>query len=168
MPLGTDYAAQNCPIARSLEIVGERWTLLIVRDLFHGLRRYSDLRKHIGLPPAVLTARLSRLVDEGVIIRVAGRGARDEYELTPKGTKLWPVLSGLIQWGNDNYVAPGSRILITHQQCGSLLDKAGHCVLCGVTPAAEDVVVRRQTSTAADPISHAVSEPHRLLLPLRI
>src|ERR1700754_1486474 len=104
MPLGTDYANQNCAIARALEVVGERWTLLIVRDLFYGIRRYSDLRKHIGLPPATLTDRLTHLVDQGVVERVPGAGSRDEYALTTKGETLWPVLSGLAQWGNENYV----------------------------------------------------------------
>src|ERR1700760_341270 len=99
MPLGTDYAHQACSVARSLEVVGERWTLLIVRDLFYGIRRYNDLRKHIGLPPATLTDRLTSLISHGVVARVAGEGARDEYELTAKGVTLWPVIYGLAQWG---------------------------------------------------------------------
>src|SRR6185312_11897675 len=101
MPLGTDYVSQHCAIARSLEIVGERWTLLIVRDLFYGVRRFNDFRKHIGVPSATLTQRLADLVEGGIVARVAGPGARDEYELTARGRDLWPVVSALAAWGSE-------------------------------------------------------------------
>lgn len=167
MPLGTDYAQQNCAIARSLEVIGERWTLLVVRDLFYGVRRYSDLRRHIGLPPATLTDRLARLVEHQVVQRVAGPGAHDEYQLTAKGTELWPVIHGLSRWGNEHYVEPDKRMLITHRDCGTLLDVLGGCPQCGLTPRAEDVIVQRQSADPADPIGTALREPHRLLEPLR-
>ena len=67
MPLGTDYAGQPCSLARTLEIVGERWTLLIVRDLFFGVRRFSDLQRHLDIPRAVLASRLAALVEAGVV-----------------------------------------------------------------------------------------------------
>ncbi|MEU4157324.1 helix-turn-helix domain-containing protein [Actinoplanes sp. NPDC026670] len=168
MPLGTDYVRQNCAIARSLEIVGERWTLLIIRDLFYGLRRYSDLRKHIGLPPAVLTDRLARLIEEDVVERVPGRGAREEYALTTKGAKLWPVLNGLSQWGNEHYVEPESRSRLTHAVCGAQLDEVGGCPQCGVTPAAADVEIQKPSFGTADPYAQALRTPHRLLEPLRL
>jgi DNA-binding HxlR family transcriptional regulator len=166
MPLGTDYATQNCAIARSLEVVGERWTLLVVRDLFYGVRRYSDIRKHIGLPPATLTDRLNRLVDEGVAQRVPASGSREEYELTAKGEALWPVLFALTQWGNDNYVPTESRTLLTHRVCGTLLDRFGACPACGLTPVAADVVIQKPNNPTTDPYSAALREPHRLLAPL--
>lgn len=150
MSLGSDYQHQDCPVARSLEIVGERWTLLIVRDLFLGLRRYTDLRKHIGLSPAVLTQRLNGLVEEGVVARVPGLGAHDEYELTPKGERLWPVLCALAQWGNENYMAPDRRQLLFHSQCGTPLDGAGMCERCKVVPTARDVVMRPRPPFAGD------------------
>ena len=168
MPLGTDYPEQDCAIARSLEIVGERWTLLIVRDLFYGVRRYSDLRKHIGLPPATLTDRLAHLLEAGVAQRIRGNGARDEYALTPKGETLWPVIYGLLQWGSENYVETESRMLFTHHQCGNQLDGIGWCRPCGMAPKAADVVLQRRSADNGDPFAIAMKEPHRLLTPLRV
>jgi DNA-binding HxlR family transcriptional regulator len=168
MPLGTDYAGQDCAVARALEVVGERWTLLVVRDLFYGVRRYSELQKHIGLPPATLTDRLHHLVEHGVVDRIPGQGARDEYVLTPKGETLWPVISGLAQWGNENYVPPERRMLYTHREDGASLDAQGACSACGVIPAASDVVIRKpQREGMTDPFALALKEPHRLLEPLR-
>jgi len=168
MPLGTDYASQDCAVARSLEVVGERWTLLIIRDLFYGIRRYSDLRRHIKLPPATLTSRLGHLIEQGVAERVAGLGAREEYVLTAKGEALWPVISGLAQWGNENYVPPINRTQYTHRQCGDGLNRLGACERCGVTPEAADVVIRKPNNGSEDPYAFALREPHRLLEPLRV
>jgi DNA-binding HxlR family transcriptional regulator len=168
MPLGTDYAGQDCAVARALEVVGERWTLLIVRDLFYGIRRYSDLQKHIGMPPATLTDRLARLVEHGVVDRIPGPGARDEYVLTAKGETLWPVISGLAQWGNANYVAPERRMVYTHRTDGAPLTPQGACSQCGAIPTADDVVIRKpQPEGTTDPFALALKEPHRLLEPLR-
>lgn len=166
MPLGTDYAGQDCSVARALEVVGERWTLLIVRDLFYGIRRFNDLRKHIGLPPATLTERLSRLVEHGVVERVAGQGARDEYELTPKGEALWPVVYGLAQWGGSNYVPDERRMRYTHRADAGLISPQGVCSVCGEIPVASDIVIQKP-STSDDPYAVALREPHRLLEPLR-
>lgn len=168
MPLGTDYATQDCAVARALEVVGERWTILIVRDLFYGIRRYSDLRRHIGLPPATLTSRLAHLIEQGVVERVSGSGARDEYALTAKGESLWPVISGLAQWGNENYVREERRMQYTHRQCGTRLDAKGHCETCDVTPDASDIVIRKPDNGTDDPFAIALREPHRLLEPLRV
>jgi DNA-binding HxlR family transcriptional regulator len=167
MPMGTDYDQQNCAIARSLEIVGERWTLLIVRDLFYGVRRFSDFRKHIGAPPAVLTDRLTGLVEAGVVARVPGRGSRDEYELTARGEALWPVIRSLSVWGNANFVTEDARRGYTHATCGTLLDADGACPPCGVIPPARDVVAEPRTAqTGSDPVSVAMQRAHRLLEPL--
>ena len=168
MPLGTDYAGQECAVARALEVVGERWTLLVVRDLFYGIRRYSDLQKHIGLPPATLTDRLNHLIEHGVVERVSRQGARDEYVLTPKGQTLWPVISGLAQWGNENYVQPERRMVYMHREDGASLDAQGACTQCGAIPVAADVVIRTpQREGMTDPFGLALTEPHRLLEPLR-
>jgi DNA-binding HxlR family transcriptional regulator len=168
MPLGTDYAGQDCAVARALEVVGERWTLLVVRDLFYGVRRYSELQKHIGLPPATLTDRLNHLVEHGVVDRVPGPGARDEYILTPKGETLWPVISGLAQWGSENYVEPERRMVYTHRADGASLDGRGVCTECGGIPVASDVVIRKPSREGTtDRFALALAEPHRLLEPLR-
>jgi DNA-binding HxlR family transcriptional regulator len=104
--LRRDYADQNCSIARTLEIVGERWTLLIVRDVFLGKRRFDELLESLGVATNVLTDRLNRLVDEEILERVAysERPPRYEYRLTPKGRELRVTLLALMEWG-DRYVS---------------------------------------------------------------
>jgi DNA-binding HxlR family transcriptional regulator len=168
MPLGTDYASQHCAIARSLEIVGERWTLLIVRDLFYGVRRFNDFRKHIGVPSATLTQRLNDLVEAGVVARVAGPGARDEYELTERGRDLWPVLRALGTWGRE-CLDPEDRHVYTHTACGTALVD-GHCPACGISPPADDIVMQpaERRDPEADPVTRALERPHRLLEPLAV
>ena len=105
MALPREYLGEDCALARALEIVGERWTLLIVRDAFYGVRRFSDFRDHLGIPRAVLTDRLNLLVEQGILERSVGASGRDEYALTPKGQRLWPAMWSLMSWGNDFYQA---------------------------------------------------------------
>jgi len=104
--LNRDYEGQNCSVARALEVVGERWSLLIVRDVFLGLRRFEELQQNLGIARNVLTDRLNRLVEEGVLerVRYSERPERFEYRLTRKGRDLDIALSGLRQWG-DKYVS---------------------------------------------------------------
>lgn len=104
--LKRDYEGQNCSIARALEVVGERWTLLIVRDAFLGLRRFEQFQESLGIARNVLTDRLNRLVDEGILerVRYSERPRRDEYQLTRKGRDLQIALAGLRQWG-DKYMS---------------------------------------------------------------
>jgi DNA-binding HxlR family transcriptional regulator len=100
-----DYRGQNCSIARALELVGERWTLLIIRDVFLGLRRFDEFQENLGVARNVLTDRLNRLVDEGILerVRYSERPERFEYRLTQKGRDLHLALTGLRQWG-DKYL----------------------------------------------------------------
>jgi DNA-binding HxlR family transcriptional regulator len=104
--LKRDYDGQNCSVARSLEIVGERWSLLIVRDVFLGRRRFDELQESLGISRNVLTERLKRLVDEGVLERVPYQEnpPRYEYRLTPQGRDLRVVITALRQWG-DTYIS---------------------------------------------------------------
>src|ERR687887_2251162 len=104
--LKRDYEGQNCSIARALEIVGERWTLLIVRDAFLGLRRFDEFHESLGIARNVLADRLNRLVDEGVLerVRYSERPERFEYHLTTKGRELGVALLALMQWG-DRYLS---------------------------------------------------------------
>jgi DNA-binding HxlR family transcriptional regulator len=104
--LKRDYEGQNCSIARALEIVGERWTLLIVRDCILGLRRFEELHQSLGVARNVLTDRLNRLVEEGILerVRYSERPERYEYRLTGKGRDLELALAGLRQWG-DRYLS---------------------------------------------------------------
>ena len=104
--LRNDYEGQDCSIARALEIVGERWTLLIIRDAFLGLRRFDQFQESLGIARNVLTDRLNRLVEEGILDRVpySERPERHEYRLTAKGRDLTITLAGLRQWG-DKYLS---------------------------------------------------------------
>ena len=104
--LKRSYEGQKCSIARTLEIVGERWTLLIVRDAFLGLRRFDEFQQSLGISRNILTERLNRLVDEGILERVLyqERPERHEYRLTKKGRDLHLALTGLRQWG-DTYLS---------------------------------------------------------------
>src|SRR5215203_6730394 len=100
--LRNDYPDQICSIARSLEVIGERWTLLIVRDVMNGRRRFDELQKGLGIARNTLAARLQRLVDEDILERRAYKRnpTRHEYFLTEKGLDLWPALIALLAWGD--------------------------------------------------------------------
>ena len=104
--LKRDYEGQNCSVARALEIVGERWTLLIIRDAFLGLRRFEQFQENLGIARNVLSDRLNRLVDEGIMerVRYSERPERYEYRLTAKGWDLQIAMAGLRQWG-DKYLS---------------------------------------------------------------
>jgi DNA-binding HxlR family transcriptional regulator len=110
--LKRDYEGQLCSIARSLELVGDRWTLLIVRDLVLGLSRFDELLESLGIASNVLTDRLNRLVDEGIVerVRYSQRPERFEYRLTVKGRELGLVLLALMQWGDRHISAKPPRI----------------------------------------------------------
>src|SRR3954447_25250449 len=101
--LGKDYGGQDCGLARALEIVGERWSLLIVRDAFYGVRRFTDFQQHLDIPKAVLSDRLNGLVAAGVLERHPDprRPGRFVYALTGAGLELWPALHALLVWGGQ-------------------------------------------------------------------
>ncbi len=171
MALPNDYAGQACSLARSLEIIGERWTLLIVRDAFWGVRRFADFIDHLRIPRAVLASRLKTLTAAGVMTRVAGE-RHLEYELTGKGTALWPVVLSLMSWGDD-YCAPGGpRRLFQHAADGGQVDRWGRCDACGrPVPAADTIITPGPgLEPPADDdsrVTTALTRPHRLLEPLR-
>ena len=170
--LPREYAAESCPIARSLEIVGERWTLLIVRDAFYGVRRFSDFRAHLGIPKAVLSERLSFLVGEGVLTKVASGRGRDEYVLTAKGRSLWPTIWSLISWGNENYLERPHRRTYRHADCGGRIETNRVCSECGQLPDVTDLVTHpphrpRDRGGRDDAVSRALRRPHRLLEPIQ-
>jgi DNA-binding HxlR family transcriptional regulator len=173
VPLGTHYDRQTCSLARTLEVVGERWTLLIVRDLFMGVQRFSALAAHLDIPRAVLSARLSSLEAEGLVERRPYRAGRDEFHLTEAGRELWPAVYALTMWGERHRCAGGGpRRLWLHAACGTPLDDAGQCRTCGVVPDASDVETRpgsgRDRPLRDDAVSLALRQPHRLLTPLSV
>jgi DNA-binding HxlR family transcriptional regulator len=110
--LKRDYEGQVCSIARSLELIGDRWTLLIVRDLVLGLSRFDEFLESLGVASNVLTDRLNRLVNEGIVerVRYSERPERFEYRLTAKGRELGPVLLALMQWGDRHISKKPPRI----------------------------------------------------------
>ena len=128
--LGREYG-QDCSIARSLELIGERWTLLVIRDVFSGKRRFDELQRSLGVARNVLASRLGLLVDEGILERrpYQERPERFEYFLTAKGLDLWPVLVALIEWG-DRHLGPGP-IEVVHRDCGGHVNDRRVCERCG-------------------------------------
>jgi len=132
--LRREYDTQFCSIARALEVLGERWSLLILRDVMLGVRRFDDLVTNLGITRSVLTARLDFLIAEGVLKRdlYQEHPPRYEYRATEKGRQLWPVLMHLMQWGDEHYPAPGGPPRIAaHAGCGGHLDGQLRCDRCG-------------------------------------
>ena len=172
MPLPKDYADQGCSLSRSLEILGERWTLLIVRDAFYGVRRFSDFAEHLGIPRSVLAARLDGLVASEVLAKVSG-GDRGypEYELTDRGRQLWPAIYGLICWGDKNLADDGPPRLFEHARDGGRVKSDGVCSACGEHVPAPDFQAvpgpGLHPLSDPDPVTAALSQPHRLLDDIR-
>ncbi|MCO5987944.1 helix-turn-helix transcriptional regulator [Actinoallomurus spadix] len=138
------YDDQNCSIARALEIVGERWTLLIIRDAFEGVRRFDDFQADLGVARNVLADRLGRLCDEGILRRhrYQERPDRYEYRLTRKGVGLWPAMMSLLLWGDEHYAVDGSPVVLIHHGCTGRLTPALTCSECGVAMGPADVEPR--------------------------
>ncbi|WP_433428915.1 winged helix-turn-helix transcriptional regulator [Nonomuraea sp. CA-141351] len=132
--LGRTYEGQNCSAARALELVGERWTLLILRDvLLRHLKTFGEFRASLGIARNVLSARLDHLVREGVLQRRPYGGHADHYEYLPtdKATDLLPVILALTAWG-DRWAAPqGPPVLFRHGSCGAAVEQRVECAGCG-------------------------------------
>ena len=133
--LGKEYEGQICSIARSLELVGERWSLLVIREIFHGRRKFSEMQRSLGVARNVLTARLQRMVDEEILERrpYSDKPERYEYFLTEKGLDLWPVMIALMQWGDKYEPRPEGRpsIVVHKGECGGEIDDRRICTRCG-------------------------------------
>jgi DNA-binding HxlR family transcriptional regulator len=131
--LGRRYD-QICSIAGTLEVLGERWTLLVIRDVFNGNRRFDQIRESLGVARNVLSARLQWLVDEEILEKrpYQERPTRYEYFLTQKGLDLWPVMISLLHWG-DRYLSEGEGppVLIVHKGCGGTVNDRRICERCG-------------------------------------
>jgi DNA-binding HxlR family transcriptional regulator len=167
--LGKEYPLQECALARTLEVLGERWTLLIVRDALYGVQRFNDFQVHLDIPKAVLADRLNGLVEEGVIDRRPDpeHGGRQLYELTAAGRELWPIVHAMVTCG-DRHRERNTRVF-RHAACGSRLDDRAACAACGVVPPPEEVIMERRRgrgTTREDRVSMALRSPHRLLDPV--
>jgi DNA-binding HxlR family transcriptional regulator len=132
--LGKTYDSEVCSAARALEVVGERWSLLIVRNaLFAGSTRYNDFLKRLGIATNILKNRLDGLVDAGIMERRSYSPNSDLYEylLTDKGRELVPVILALTEWG-DRWMAPDGRpVLYSHSVCGGAISQQTNCANCG-------------------------------------
>ena len=170
MALGTGYAHQTCNIARALEVLGERWTLLILRDCFYGVRRFSDLLAHLDISRAVLSDRLNTVVEAGLLERQAESG-HPTYVLTEAGIATWPSLYALARWG-ERFTPPDHRSgrTFAHWECGTEIDDHGLCPRCGTIPGPADLVTHPGPAARAgdrtDAVSLVLREPRRLLTPL--
>jgi DNA-binding HxlR family transcriptional regulator len=164
------YEKQDCSLARALEVVGERWTLLVLRDAFYGVRRFNDYLAHLDAPRTVLSMRLRALVDAGLLKRRPdpGHAGRHLYELTEAGRALWPALYALRTWGERHASGgTGPRRVFTHDECGQQLDHTAHCPTCGTIPDPKHVFVNPLGSPGrtarTDPVAQGLRQAHRLL-----
>jgi DNA-binding HxlR family transcriptional regulator len=145
------YAGQDCSIAATLEVVGDRWTLLILRDAGWGATRFADFQESLGVAKTVLSDRLARLTEAGIMdrVRYQDHPERFEYRLTDKGHDLWPVLNSLMNWG-DTYIMGGQApVVIRHRDCGGPIDDHRICTTCGARVGSRDV--DRQPGPGAKP-----------------
>jgi DNA-binding HxlR family transcriptional regulator len=132
--LGRTYDNQVCSVSRTLEVIGERWSLLIVRDALLGKRRFDEFSQSLGLARNILSDRLSKLVDSGILQRVEyqERPVRSEYVLTDRGRDLREVVLAMMEWGDRHAPNPaGPPRLIQHKDCGSAVSTGYRCATCG-------------------------------------
>ena len=119
-PEALDWSIENCTIQRALAVLGDRWTFVVLREVFNGIRRFDDMRVRTSIPRQVLSGRLARLVAEGLLrrepYREPSQRQRSEYRLTQKGLDLYPILVALNEWGSEHYAAPqGSPLAFRHR-----------------------------------------------------
>jgi DNA-binding HxlR family transcriptional regulator len=138
------YDDQVCSIARTLELVGERWSLLVIRDVFLGKRRFDELQESLGVARNVLSDRLSRLVNAGILerVRYQKRPERHEYRLTDRGRELNVALLSLMHWGDRHLAPAGAPRIAEHAGCGGRAVERLVCSDCGAVLAAGDIQVR--------------------------
>lgn len=117
------FEHMNCSLAQTLEVIGDRWTLLILRDAFFGTRRFDQFQHSLGIARNILTARLGKLVDEGILEKRPLEGGRYEYVLTDKGLELQPVLLAMTHWGDKHKAHPaGARLIFIEKATGEPID----------------------------------------------
>ncbi|MGH9019984.1 MAG: winged helix-turn-helix transcriptional regulator [Acidimicrobiales bacterium] len=135
------FASMDCSVAQCLEVIGEWWSMLVVRDAFMGVTRFEEFQRRTGISRNILNQRLAKLVDAGVLARVpySEHPPRVDYRLTDKGRDLWPVLTAMRQWG-DRYEAPdGAPVEVVHASCGAVTHVIEVCDQCGEAVGPRDV-----------------------------
>jgi DNA-binding HxlR family transcriptional regulator len=137
------FAGMHCSVAQCLEVVGEWWSMLIVRDVFLGVTRFDEIQQRLGISRNILKQRLAHLVEHGVLerVRYSEHPPRFEYRLTGKGRDLWPVLTAMRQWGDKHAAPDGAPLLMIHKDCGHAADAVMSCSRCGEHIGARDVTV---------------------------
>jgi DNA-binding HxlR family transcriptional regulator len=131
-PAALEWSIDTCTIGRSMEIIGEKWTLVVLREIFSGVRRFDDMRVRTRIPRQVLANRLATLVEHGVLrrepYREPGARVRHEYRLTGKGLDLYPVLIAVAKWGDTYLCEPeGPPLEFAHRECGAPVHVEVHC-----------------------------------------
>jgi DNA-binding HxlR family transcriptional regulator len=131
-PLALDWSIDTCTIGRAMAVLGEKWTMLVLREVFSGIRRFDDMREHTGVPRQVLADRLTTLVEHGLLrrepYREPGARQRHEYRLTAKGFDLYPVLIAVKAWGDRHLADPaGPALEFAHRDCGAEVHAEIHC-----------------------------------------
>lgn len=168
--LETDTA--NCSVQRTLDVVGDRWSLLILRECFNGVRRFDDFARHLAISESVLSRRLHGLVDAGLLrrepYRPPGERTRHDYRLTGPGRELFPVIVALLQWGDRHLADPeGGSWIVSHADCGTPVEAVVRCPAHGDALSPFDTVTgpgpaaRPLTVAAADPASPTSDRPGR-------
>ena len=146
--LGRLYEGQDCTAARTLEVIGERWSILILRDaLFRGYTHFSDFQKSLGIAANILARRLEILVAAGIMeaVQTSSHPKHREYVLTEKGQDFKPVIIALTAWG-DKWFGPGPGEFV-HEACGGLITQHFHCEQCGAAPPSAEVRARPRQVT---------------------
>jgi DNA-binding HxlR family transcriptional regulator len=135
------FSDMHCSVAQCLEVVGEWWTLLIVRDAFLGVTRFDEFQQRLGISRNVLNQRLARLAEVGVLTRVpySEHPPRFDYRLTDSGRDLWPVITAMRQWGDKHAAPDGPPLQLIHEQCGEISEAQLVCAECGEPIGPRDV-----------------------------
>lgn len=142
-----DLPAQQCSMARASVVLGDRWTLVILSDVFLGVRRFDDFQKRLGISRTTLANRLKLLEEHGVLTQrqYQDKPPRSEYRLTEKGVGLYPAIIALLDWGDEHYSdAAGPPILRRHKTCGHDFHGVMHCSACGEAVKPRDVEARKR------------------------
>jgi DNA-binding HxlR family transcriptional regulator len=159
-PPALAWSTANCTVGRTMAILGERWTFVVLREVFNGVRRFEDIRRHSGIPRQVLSNRLALLVEQDVLrrepYRDPGERARHEYRLTKKGFDLYPVLVAIADWGDRYLVDPeGPPVEFTHRDCGAPVHSRLECAEGHQVERPREVVTRPGPGAQPFPISAA-------------
>ena len=136
--------SQSCSIDSTLSVIGDRWTILILRDLFRGVRRFEQLRQDLGIAKNILSDRLSKLDSAGIIVQrpYQSNPIRNDYYLTEKGKDLSPSLIALMHWGDKWYADGNPPTILTHAKCGTALTQITLCPRCDIQVTPSEIASR--------------------------